>query len=63
MRSIILYSIVLSRSQLYSIVYLLLCQYNTIQCYVQICQSIGQPSKGGTGAGVGWRIRVDVNKT
>ena len=33
MHSIILYSIVLSRSQLYCIVNLLLCGYNTIQCY------------------------------
>ena len=33
MHSIMLYSIVLSRSQLYCIVNLLLCGYNTIQCY------------------------------
>ena len=33
MHSIVLYSIVLHRSQLYCIVNLLLCGYNTIQCY------------------------------
>ena len=33
MHSIVLYSIVLSRSQSYCIVNLLLCGYNTIQCY------------------------------
>ena len=44
MHSIVFYSIVLRRSQLYCIVYLLLCGYNTIQCYAQICRSIGQPS-------------------
>ena len=33
MHNIVLYSIVLSRSQLYCIVNLLLCGYNTIQCY------------------------------
>ena len=32
MQSIVLYSIVLRRSQLYCIVNLLLCAYNTIQC-------------------------------
>ena len=33
MHSILLHSIVLRRSQLYCIVNLLLCGYNTIQCY------------------------------
>ena len=33
MHSIVLYSIVLSRSQSYCIFNLLLCGYNTIQCY------------------------------
>ena len=33
MHSIVLYSIVLHRFQLYCIVNLLLCGYNTIQCY------------------------------
>ena len=45
MHGIILNSIVLGRSQLYCIVNLLLCGYNTIQCYAYICRSIGQPSK------------------
>ena len=34
MHSIVLYSIVLRRSQLYCFVNLLLCGYNAIQCYV-----------------------------
>ena len=44
MHRIVLYSIVLRRSQLYCIVNLLLCGYNTIQCFAQICRSIGQAS-------------------